>query len=119
MTPTDEPQRRRPARPARLSLHLAERFGDTDGAGRAHIPLTLSRAALSRLVSARVETVIRVASDWQKRGLIATDAAGFQLHDPAALQAIVDEHPQRHRFPARRSRPSTRKRGGAHREERP
>ena len=79
-----------PQRLATLLLHLAERFGDTDEAGRAYIPLALSRAALSRLVSARVETVIRVASDWQKRGLLATDAAGFQLHDPAALQAIAD-----------------------------
>jgi len=79
-----------PQRLAMLLLHLAERFGDTDDAGGAHIPLPLSRVALARLVSARAETVIRVASDWQKRGLLTTDAAGFHLIDPAALQAIAD-----------------------------
>ncbi len=80
-----------PQRLAALLLHLGERFGDTDEGGALRIPLALSRASLARLVSARVETVIRTASEWQKRGLLVTDATGFEVRDAAALQQIVDE----------------------------
>jgi CRP-like cAMP-binding protein len=75
---------------ATLLLHLGERFGDTRDDGSTSIPVSLSRSSLARLVSARVETVIRTASDWQKRGIIATDVDGFTLLDPRALQHIAD-----------------------------
>ncbi len=80
-----------PRRLATLLLHLAERFGDSVGERDARIPVSLSRTALARLVSARVETVIRTASEWQKRGLITTDATGFEVHDLAELQRIANE----------------------------
>lgn len=80
-----------PRRLATLLLQLADRFGDTGDDGVLRVPVALSRGALSRLVSARVETVIRTASEWQKRGLIATDAGGFELFDVAELQRITDE----------------------------
>ncbi|MFO0563392.1 MAG: Crp/Fnr family transcriptional regulator [Polyangiales bacterium] len=79
-----------PQRLATLLLHLGERFGDTTHTGTTHIPISLSRSSLARLVSARVETVIRTASDWQKRSLITTDDDGFELLDAAALQSIAD-----------------------------
>ena len=80
-----------PSRVATLLLHLADRFGDTDDEGVLRVPLTLSRTSLARLVSARVETVIRVVSDWQKRGLLATESSGFALRDAEAIRAIAHE----------------------------
>lgn len=79
-----------PQRLATLLLHLGERFGDTTDAGTTSIPISLTRVSLARLVSARVETVIRTASEWQKRGLITTSDEGFELLDPTALQSIAD-----------------------------
>jgi CRP/FNR family transcriptional regulator, nitrogen oxide reductase regulator len=80
-----------PRRLATLLLQLADRFGDTGDDGVLRVPVALSRGALARLVSARVETVIRAASEWQKRGVLRTDSVGFELLDVAALQRIADE----------------------------
>lgn len=80
-----------PRRLATLLLQLADRFGDIDDDGVMRVPVALSRGALARLVSARVETVIRTASEWQKRSLLGTDAGGFELLDVAALKRIADE----------------------------
>ncbi len=80
-----------PRRLATLLLQLADRFGDVGDDGVVRVPVALSRGALARLVSARVETVIRTASEWQKRSLLGTDAGGFELLDVAALQRIADE----------------------------
>lgn len=67
-----------PQRLATLLLQLADRFGDTGDDGVVRIPVALSRGALARLVSARVETVIRTASEWQKRSLMGSDGGGFR-----------------------------------------
>lgn len=75
-----------PRRLAALLLHLADRFGDEDEQGAIHIPVALSRTRLARLVGARVETVIRTASRWQKEGWLVTTDEGFEIRDPAALQ---------------------------------
>ena len=80
-----------PRRLATLLLQLAERFGDAGDDGVVHVPVALSRSALARLVSARVETVIRTASEWQKRSLLRSAPGGFELLDAAALQRIADE----------------------------
>ena len=80
-----------PRRLATLLLQLGDRFGDVGDDGVVRVPVALSRGALARLVSARVETVIRTASEWQKRALLGTDSAGFELLDVAALQHIADE----------------------------
>lgn len=74
-----------PRRLAALLLHLAERFGDEDDDGVVHIPVSLTRARLAQLVAARVETVIRTASKWQKEGWLRSTADGFDLLDPEAL----------------------------------
>lgn len=78
-----------PARLASLLLHLAERFGDEDEAGSTRIPVQLSRTALARLISARVETVIRTLSAWQRAGLVRSSEAGFEIADCARLRELV------------------------------
>lgn len=80
-----------PRRLATLLLQLSERFGDSGEDGVMRVPVALSRGALARLVSARVETVIRTASDWQKRGILSTDSAGFELLDAPELERIAAE----------------------------
>lgn len=77
-----------PQRIATLFLYLAERLGDVGDDGVTRIPVALSRAGVARLVSARVETVIRVLSEWQKAGWLLTDTTGFDLRDVAALEKI-------------------------------
>ncbi len=79
-----------PRRVATLLLHLANRFGDEDGEGELHIPVTLSRADLAHLVGARVETVIRTVSQWQKQGWMRTTDVGFELVELEALRKIAE-----------------------------
>ncbi len=78
-----------PARLATLLLHLGERFGDEMESGALAIPVSLSRIALSRLVSARVETVIRALSVWNKSGLVRTVEDGFEVAHPEELREIA------------------------------
>jgi hypothetical protein len=52
------------------------------------VPVVLSRGELSSLVGARVETVIRVLSRWQKQGMVETSREGFWLREPAALEGV-------------------------------
>lgn len=75
-----------PQRLATLFALLAERFGDeTDGELR--VPITLSRRVIARLVGARVETVIRVLSRWEKETFIETVSdGGFVVRDLARLE---------------------------------
>jgi CRP-like cAMP-binding protein len=78
-----------PARLATLLLHLGERFGDETEEGTLTIPVSLSRVAMSRLVSARVETVIRAFSAWNKSGMVQTTDAGFQIRHPEELREVA------------------------------
>ena len=80
-----------PARLAVLHLQLAERFGDENDAQATFVPLSLSRSTLSRLVSARVETVIRVLSSWQRSKLLRSVDGGFEIPDLEGLRAIASE----------------------------
>jgi CRP-like cAMP-binding protein len=77
-----------PQRLASLLLTLAERFGDEQEGHGTLVPVVLSRGELSSLVGARVETVIRVLSRWQKQGLLETSREGFLLRDIGALAAV-------------------------------
>lgn len=74
-----------------LMQHLLERFGDEGEDGRLHVPVALSRVQLARVVGARVETVIRTMSRWQKEGWLQTDAEGFHLASMEPLERIVHE----------------------------
>lgn len=75
---------------AALLLHLAERFGEHGDDGVTSIHLSLSRAVLAELVSARVETVIRLLSRWQREGLVSSGPRGVELYDLTRLRALVD-----------------------------
>lgn len=77
-----------PQRLASLLLTLAERFGDEQEGHSTLVPVVLSRGELSSLVGARVETVIRVLSRWQKQGILETSREGFLLRDISALAAV-------------------------------
>jgi len=78
-----------PQRVATLLLHLSDRFGDEDEKGHLWIPVPLSRGALSRLVGARVETVIRTVSRWQKDRLLTTTKDGFEIESLEQLEALA------------------------------
>lgn len=75
---------------AALLLHLAERFGDHGDDGVTSIRLPLSRSVLAELLSARVETVIRLLSRWRHEGLVSSGPRGLELYDLPRLHALVD-----------------------------
>lgn len=66
------------ARIAVLLLGLAERYGDEVG-GFAVLPIELSRGTIASLVSARVETVIRQMTHWQREGVVIKIDGGVRL----------------------------------------
>lgn len=75
---------------ATLLLHLADRFGDEQEDGKTFIPVVLSRAELSLLVGATIETTIRIMSRWQKEGLVETQPDGFTLARAEALEDVAN-----------------------------
>ncbi|HEY7837064.1 MAG TPA: Crp/Fnr family transcriptional regulator [Terriglobales bacterium] len=78
-----------PQRLATLLLTLGERFGAHPvRAGRLLVPLRLSRAELAALVGARVETIIRIMSRWQREARVVTLPSGFLLR-VELLRSIV------------------------------
>ena len=78
-----------PRRLAALFLDLAERFGDEGLDGLTYVQLALSRAQIATYVGARVETVIRVCSSWQKQGLLTTTKDGFVLGSPVSSAPLT------------------------------
>lgn len=76
-----------PQRLAMLFVVLLERFGDEGAGGELQLPVVLSRRALARLVNARVETVIRVLSKWDRESFVETSEQGFVVHDTGRLHA--------------------------------
>ncbi|MFO0552706.1 MAG: Crp/Fnr family transcriptional regulator [Polyangiaceae bacterium] len=74
-----------PQRLAMLFLVLLDRFGDEGPGGELQLPVVLSRRALARLVNARVETVIRVLSKWDKESFVETSDQGFVVRDTDRL----------------------------------
>jgi CRP/FNR family transcriptional regulator, nitrogen oxide reductase regulator len=76
-----------PKRLATLFLALAERFGDERFDGALTIPVALSRGELACLISARVETTIRVVRKFERMGLLETNGGGFVIRDVAGLVA--------------------------------
>jgi len=75
-----------PQRLATLFLVLEQRFGDEGDDGSMTVPLTLTRRVLARLVGARVETVIRVLSKWEKESFVTTTEDGFSIKSSARLR---------------------------------
>lgn len=53
------------------------------------IPMPLTRQDLADMVGARVETVIRIVSRWQKDGLVGSDERGMWVRDRRTLQNLA------------------------------
>jgi CRP/FNR family transcriptional regulator len=66
------------SRVARVLLRLSEEQGLDDARGR-FVPVPLRRGDLADMVACRVETVIRVMTDWQRRLVIDTQREGFVI----------------------------------------
>lgn len=79
-----------PKRLAALFLFLGRRFGTKSSSGELHIHLALTREQIGRLVSARVETVIRIISRWQKAGWLKTAREGIEITRIDMLQRMSD-----------------------------
>ncbi|MDQ3033181.1 MAG: Crp/Fnr family transcriptional regulator [Myxococcota bacterium] len=79
-----------PRRLAAFFLELVERFGDEHEDDQHHVPLALSRQQIATYVGARVETVIRCCSSWQKAGVIQTTRDGFVITRIEELRRILD-----------------------------
>ena len=79
------------ARLSTLLLHLSERFGDEQEDSVTRVPISLSRVALSRLISARVETVIRALSAMRREGILRMGADGFEIVDQEAMRKRASE----------------------------
>ncbi|AYH44291.1 Crp/Fnr family transcriptional regulator [Azoarcus sp. DN11] len=77
-----------PRRLAALMRYLIGRFGQPTEAGTLIIDAHLGRDEISQLVSARVETVIRILSRWQKAGWLASRPGRIEILRPDMLQRI-------------------------------
>jgi CRP-like cAMP-binding protein len=73
---------------ARFFLKLGAEVGQP-GADGVFIPLRLSRQELADLTGTTIETAIRIMSRWGKQRIVRTEATGFVLLKPAALERLV------------------------------
>lgn len=69
-----------------LLNHLIRRFGKQESRFRYLIPIRLTRAQIGKLVGARVETIIRITSRWQKQKLIAWKETGILIDNLPLLE---------------------------------
>ena len=72
-----------------LLSQLQRRFGSQKIRGESVISIPTSKTQISRLVEARVETVIRLLSDWKKSKLVSFDQVGIHVHDWDELERRV------------------------------
>jgi CRP/FNR family cyclic AMP-dependent transcriptional regulator len=54
-----------------------------------YVPVPLTRQDLADMVGARVETVIRIMSRWQRDGLVGHDEHGLWVRDHGTLEGLV------------------------------
>ena len=73
----------------RLGRVLQTFCATSKGDGPLYIPVPLTRQDFADMVGARVETVIRIMSRWQKEGLIGHDEGGLWVRDRGTLDALV------------------------------
>jgi CRP-like cAMP-binding protein len=80
-----------PRRLAALLHYLIERFGrPADAGGGVTVDVNLTREEISQLVSARVETVIRILSRWQKAGWMTSGPGGMEIARVDMLERILE-----------------------------
>jgi CRP/FNR family transcriptional regulator len=75
------------SRLAHVLLALGDRIG-TATHNSCRVPIQLSRQELAAMVGARIETVIRIMSRWQKEALVHTLPDGFLIQDTTALNLM-------------------------------
>lgn len=78
-----------PRRLAALFLHLITRFGKDTGGGSIRIEVGLTREQISQFVSARVETVIRILSRWQRAGWLDSGRGKIEILRVDMLRRIL------------------------------
>lgn len=61
---------------------------DVDGVW---IPLSLSRSDLAELINTRIETAIRLMSDWRSADIVQTESDGFAINDPDHLRVLAHD----------------------------
>lgn len=77
-------------RVGRVLLRLSEEVGLDDARGR-FVPVPLKRGDIADMVACRVETVIRVMTDWERKGMLETQREGFVIRDVRSLKVAVAE----------------------------
>lgn len=75
-----------------LITHLNRRFGQHESAVRHSIPIRLTRAQVGKFTDARVESVIRLISRWQRQKLIHWDKDGIQIENLALLEKSLSKN---------------------------
>lgn len=78
-----------PRRLAALLAYLVERFGTMTGANAFFVGVSLTREDIGQMVSARVETVIRILSRWHKAGWIADRPGGIEIARMDMIERIL------------------------------
>ena len=73
---------------AQVVLTLARRIGE-DVEGGWLIPIRLTRQELADMVGARIETVIRVMSRWQKDGLLRASPEGILILHHESFESLM------------------------------
>lgn len=76
------------SRIAQLLLSFGRELGRIEGEGML-VPVRLNRAEIAGMVGARMETVIRIMSGWQKEQIVTTHSEGFLIQDPSVLETLV------------------------------
>lgn len=67
---------------------LAEKFGKQDS-GHVLIDTRMTRQSLSDIVGCRVESAIRVLSEWEQEGLIRTEESRITLLEPERIHSLA------------------------------
>ena len=77
-------------RVARLLLRLSQEVGLEDARGR-FVPVPLKRGDIADMVACRVETVIRVMTEWERENMLETQREGFVLRDIPHLKQMSSD----------------------------
>lgn len=75
---------------ARVLLRLAERAGEPFPGGTL-IPLRLRRADLAAIAATTLESASRKIADWQRRGWVVPQPAGYLVRNEAALRKVAHD----------------------------
>lgn len=72
-----------------LFIHLIRRFGKHESHLRHFIPIYLTRAQVGKLTDVRVETIIRLISQWRKQNLVHWTKEGILIENLPLLEKSI------------------------------